>query len=227
MIASFYRAASQRAASANPRWRTYALQSSGVEYNSNRSPPRWLLLLIVVFAVLAFVLAAGNRFTDGPLFISLPEISLLPPMSSADWERAFVLHQQNPLFVLCGSYQVSGMESLTVYKLLYAWVWLRSFTIAGLSVCSVGFSGILLSHVLHERQGPRPELLVVPMLLASYVAMRTLANSAGTFAGINVGQYSHAVDVTFASVGVALLVRSVLPTNRSDHSLVPLSGEQG
>jgi hypothetical protein len=204
-----------------PRRCTYALQSSGIEHNSIHYPGRWLLLLMVIFALLAFVLAVGNRFTDGPLFIYLPEISL---MSSADWERAFVLHQQNQLFVLCGSYQVSGMESLTVDKLLYGWVWLRSFSIAGLSVCSVGFGGILLSHVLHKRQAPRPELLVVPMLLfASYVAMRMLANSAGMFAGINVGQYSHAVDVTFAAVGAALLIRSVLPTDGSDYSVVQLA----
>jgi hypothetical protein len=86
---------------------------------------RILLIVSAALAIPVFVLAVGNRFTGGPLFVYIPEVSLLPPMSRAAWEQAFVIHQQSPLFALCGGYQVGGMESLTVYQLLYWWEWLR------------------------------------------------------------------------------------------------------
>ena len=163
--------------------------------------------------MLVFVLAVGNRFTGGPLFVYVPEVALLPPMSSAAWEEAFVIHQQNPLFALCGGYQVSGMESLTVYQLLYWWEWLRSSSVTLLSLWLVLLVALTLRNAIRP-QGRRDflTLIVAALLLASYGGLRYFADRAGLFATINVGQHRHAVDVTFASVALALLLVECFPT---------------
>src|SRR5215831_12348331 len=77
-----------------------------------------------VLGSLAFVLGAGNRLTRGPWFVYAPEVTAIPPFGRAAWEHAFVLHQQSPLYVLCGGYDVGGMESIDIYRLLYVWEWL-------------------------------------------------------------------------------------------------------
>src|SRR5580692_1473416 len=127
-----------------------------------RSPRDWfaamrplphgaLLAATAVLGLLAFVLGVGNRFTDGPLFIYIPEVNLIPPLGKAAWQQAFVVHQQNPLFALCGGYQVGGMESLTVYQMLYMWEWLRTGSTALLSVCIIGLVGFAV------RDAARPQ----------------------------------------------------------------------
>src|SRR5208337_2922932 len=67
--------------------------------------PGWLraaLAAAAVFGAAAFILGAGNRFTQGPWFLYIPEVSLIPPIGRAAWEQAFVIHQQSPLYALCG-----------------------------------------------------------------------------------------------------------------------------
>ena len=174
---------------------------------------RILLRVTAVLAAIVFVLAVGNRFTGGPLFVYVPEVTLLPPMSSAAWEKAFVIHQQSPLFALCGGYQVSGMESLTVYQLLYWWEWLRSTSVTLLSLCLMLLVALALRGAIRP-QGRRDFLALIAavLLLASYTGLRYFADRAGLFATINVGQHRHAVDVTFASVALALLLAECLST---------------
>jgi len=174
---------------------------------------RILLRVTAVLAAIVFVLAVGNRFTGGPLFVYVPEVTLLPPMSSAAWEKAFVIHQQSPLFALCGGYQVSGMESLTVYQLLYWWEWLRSTSVTLLSLCLMLLVALALRGAIRP-QGRRDFLALIAavLLLASYAGLRYFADRAGLFATINVGQHRHAVDVTFASVALALLLAECLST---------------
>ena len=175
---------------------------------------RILLLFTVTLAMPAFILSVGNRFTGGPLFVYIPEVDLLPPMSSAAWEKAFVIHQQSPLFALCGGYQISGMESLTVYQLLYWWEWLRSASVMLLSLCLVLLVVLTLRNAMRP-QGRRDSLLLIgaALLLISYAGLRYFADHAGLFATINVGQHRHAVDVTFASVALALLLAECLPAH--------------
>src|SRR5271154_5024667 len=77
------------------------------------------------FGVAAFLLGAGNRLTSGPWFLYPPEVSLIPPIGHTAWQHAFVLHQQSPLYALCGGYDLGGMESITIFRFLYWWEWSR------------------------------------------------------------------------------------------------------
>jgi heme a synthase len=172
---------------------------------------RALLAVATVAGCLAFVLGVGNRFTRGPLFIYIPEVDLIPPLGKAAWQHAFVIHQQNPLFALCGGYQVGGMESLTVYQMLYMWEWLRAGSVYVLAGCAVAF-GLMAARTV-MRASARAELMPVlglAALGALYLVLRYFADHAGLFATINIGQHRHAVDVTFASLALALLLAATL-----------------
>ncbi len=177
---------------------------------------RVLFLAAAILGAVAFVLAVGNRFTGGPLFVYIPEVTLIPPLSHAAWQAAFFQHQQSPLFALCGGYQVGGMESLTVYQMLYLWEWLRIGSVALLSVCL----GLLLVLTIREaarapgQQRALAVLATVTTLLVAYVGLRFLADHAGLFATINIGQHRHAVDVSFASLALALLLVEALQPDR-------------
>jgi heme a synthase len=170
-------------------------------------PRRILLTVTAILGLVAFVLGVGNRFTGGPLFVYIPEVDLIPPLSKAAWQQAFVIHQQSPLFALCGGYQVGGMESLTVYQMLYLWEWARAGSVALLSLC------VVLLAALTVRQAVRPQghsdlvaLVAAALLFTGYAALRYFADHAGLFATLNFGQHRHALDVTFAATALALLL---------------------
>src|SRR5579871_3991775 len=173
-------------------------------------PRRGLLAATTVFGILAFILGGGNRFTHGPLFIYIPDVDLIPPLHTAAWEQAFVIHQQSPLFALCGGYQVGGMESLTVYQLLYMWEWLRVGSVFLLAACCM-LLGVMAVRKL-SGAASRAELLSVLGLAAfgaAYLGLRYFADHAGLFATINIGQHRHAVDVSFASLALGLLLAAL------------------
>jgi heme a synthase len=168
---------------------------------------RAILAVTTIAACFAFVLGLGNRFTRGPLFIYIPEVDLIPPLSKPAWEEAFVIHQQNPLFALCGGYQVGGMESLTVYQLLYLWEWLRAGSMYVLAGCAILLCLLAVGRLVRATSNRElVPLIVVAALAGLYLLLRALADHAGAVAAINVGQHRHAVDVTFASLAVALLL---------------------
>jgi heme a synthase len=173
-------------------------------------PGRILLAATTALGFLAFVLGVGNRFTQGPLFIYIPEVNLIPPLDKAAWEQAFAIHQQSPLYALCGGYQVGGMESLTVYQLLYMWEWLRAGSVVLLAAGCVLLGAMAVRKLAGA--ATRAELLSVVGLAAlggAYLALRYFADHAGLFAVINIGQHRHALDVTFASVALALLLAAL------------------
>ncbi len=173
-------------------------------------PRRALLAATTVLGFLVFILGVGNRFTRGPLFIYIPDVDLIPPLHMGAWEQAFVIHQQSPLFALCGGYQIGGMESLTVYQLLYMWEWLRAGSVFLLAACCV-LLGVMAVRKL-SRAASRAEFLSVVGLAAfaaAYLALRYFADHAGLFAAINIGQHRHALDVTFASLALALLLTAL------------------
>jgi heme a synthase len=170
-----------------------------------------VLAVTTIAACFAFVLGVGNRFTRGPLFIYIPEIDLIPPLSKPAWEQAFIIHQQSPLFALCGGYQVGGMESLTVYQLLYMWEWLRTGSMYVLAGCVILLCLIAVGRLVRTTSNRElVPLIVVAALAGLYLLLRALADHAGAVAAINVGQHRHAVDVTFASLGLALLLVATL-----------------
>ncbi len=176
--------------------------------------PRWLRAVLAVaafFGTAAFILGAGNRFTQGPWFLYIPEVSLLPPIGRAAWEQAFVVHQQSPLYALCGGYEVGGMESISVFKFLYGWEWLR---IASVTLFLESLFLALVFHLARAANSARRTDLRLPLglLVAGgiYLVLRYFADHAGLFASINLGQQRHALDITFASAGLALLVVGAL-----------------
>jgi len=176
--------------------------------------PRWLRAALIAasfFGVAAFILGAGNRFTQGPWFIYIPDVSLIPPIGRAAWEQAFVIHQQSPLFALCGGYEAGGSESISVFEFLYGWEWLR---IASVALFVEALFLVFLFSLRHAaKSARRPDLLPWLGLLAaggSYFVLRYFADHAGLFAALNLGQHRHALDITFASFGLALLIVGAL-----------------
>jgi cytochrome c oxidase assembly protein subunit 15 len=180
--------------------------------------PGWLraaLMAAAFFGVAAFILGAGNRLTQGPWFVYAPEVSLIPPIGRAAWEQAFVAHQQSLLYALCGGYEAGGMESLSIYRFLYAWEWLRIASVAlfveALFIALIFYLG--RAAISARRLDLRPWLA----LLAAgggYFVLRYFADHAGLFAAINLGQHRHALDITFASVGIAFVIVGALATGR-------------
>jgi hypothetical protein len=181
--------------------------------------PGWLRAAVAaaaIFGVIAFILGAGNRLTQGPWFVYAPEVSLIPPIGAAAWEQAFVAHQQSPLYALCGGYEAGGMESQTIFQFLYAWKWMCiASTVLFLETLFVVLILYLARAVNSAR---RPDLKPWLCLLAAgggYAVLRYFADHAGLFAAINLGQHRHAVDITFASAGLALLIVAALAPGQS------------
>jgi cytochrome c oxidase assembly protein subunit 15 len=177
---------------------------------------RAALAAAACFGVVAFVLGAGNRLTRGPWFLYPPEVSLIPPFGADAWKHAFILHQQSPIYALCGGYGAGGMESVAIYKFLYWWEWTRIASI-------VMFAAALFVAVLfflfgtakaQHRSSPWPLTGLVAAAVV-YVVLRYFADHAGLFATINIGQHRHALDITFASVGLAMLIVTVLARERT------------
>jgi heme a synthase len=188
--------------------------------------PGWMraaLAAAAFFGVAAFVLGVGNRFTRGPWFLYIPEVTLIPPIGRAAWEQAFVIHQQSPLYALCGGYEVGGMESITVYRFLYAWEWLRIASVVLFVEALFVASFFFLCRA--AKSARRSDLLPwVGWATAgvAYLVLRYFADHAGLFATINLGQHRHALDVTVASVVLAILiVGAIAPGGSQAGSAIP------
>ena len=188
--------------------------------------PGWLraaLAMAAFFGVAAFLLAAGNRLTSGPWFLYPPEVSLIPPIGQAAWRHAFLLHQQSPLYALCGGYDVGGMESITIFRFLYWWEWSR---IAGIVLFAGSLFVVAISYLFGiGKSARRSDLLPLTVMVATgvlYLVLRYFADHAGLFAVINLGQHRHALDVTFASVGLAaLIVAAIYGGSEPDGAAIP------
>jgi len=184
---------------------------------------RIALAAAAFFGVVAFLLGAGNRLTRGPWFLYPPEVSLVPPIGRAAWQHAFVLHQQSPLYALCGGYGVGGMESITIYQFLYWWEWSRIASIVLLAASLFLASFFFLCGAVNSAR--RCDLLPWAGLVAAvvgYFVLRYFADHAGLFATINLGQHRHALDITFASVGLAMLiVCAIAPEQSQAGSAIP------
>jgi cytochrome c oxidase assembly protein subunit 15 len=180
--------------------------------------PGWLraaLSSAAFFGVAAFISGGGNQLTRGPWFLYPPEVSFVPPFGRTAWLHAFELHQQSPLYALCGGYEVGGMESVTIYQFLYWWEWLRIASIV-LLAASLFVAGLLLlsrAATTAHRSDPKPWLGLLAAGIG-YFVLRYFADHAGLFATINLGQHRHALDVTFASVGLAMLIVAAIAPER-------------
>ena len=172
---------------------------------------RGYFLLLFVFGLGAFVLGVENRMTSGGLFNVPPRVDWMPPLSAQDWWVAFTLHQQDPVFSACG-----GTESLAEFKTLYWWEWWRR--LSGLAVATTAALGLFSVSLGRRYRFVLPRMAGLGLAGLAYWSVRTLVDFAvahvDAMATFNVGQYRHAVDVTFASAIVAgVLACAVVPPN--------------
>src|SRR5438105_7305506 len=83
------------------------------------------LLLVVAALVFAMVVVGGiTRLTESGLSITewKPISGAIPPLSHADWRRAFDLYQQTPQYQ-----QVAGPAGMTLagFKFIFFWEWVH------------------------------------------------------------------------------------------------------
>src|SRR3954463_13923001 len=83
------------------------------------------LLLAVAGLVFAMVVVGGiTRLTESGLSITQwkPVSGIIPPLTQADWQRAFGLYQQTPQYI-----QVAGPAGMTLagFKFIFFWEWVH------------------------------------------------------------------------------------------------------
>src|SRR5437868_7207108 len=110
--------------------------------NAAPARPRALsnLLLIVAALVFAMVVVGGiTRLTESGLSITewKPISGAIPPLSHADWRRAFDLYQQTPQYQ-----QVAGPAGMTLagFKFIFFWEWLHR--LLGRIIGLIFFAGV-------------------------------------------------------------------------------------
>jgi heme a synthase len=161
---------------------------------------------VFVSSLAAFVLGVQGRFPGG-LFIYPPPVDWIPPLSREQWLMAFALHQQDPVYAACG-----GAQSLPEFTTLYWWEWARRASL--LLLAGTVAAGLTVASAVSRFRFALPRMLVICLIVLGYALARWLVGLAAAqfddLARFNVGQYRHAVDVTFASAAVAAVLASVL-----------------
>ena len=174
----------------------------------SRAAVRLVRLIFAVLSVLglaALVFGIENRLTPTGVFLFAPPVDLMPPLTSQAWFAAFAVHQQDPVFIACG-----GTESLAQFKALYWWEWLRRgslMLVAG--VAAIGVTGASLWFRFALRRFAGLGLIVLGYFVANALFDLAAAH-VETLIRYNVGQYRHALDLTFACIAVAACLASAL-----------------
>ena len=167
---------------------------------------RLYFLVLAALGLAALVLGIENRLTPD-LFAIAPRVDLVPPLSDQAWFGAFTLHQQDPVFAACG-----GSENLAQFKVLYWWEWLRR---AGLLLLAGSFvSGFFIAALLSEYRFALRRHFALCLIGLGYLAARWGLEFAipqvEDLVRYNTGQYRHALDMTFASVALAVVLASAV-----------------
>jgi cytochrome c oxidase assembly protein subunit 15 len=157
----------------------------------------------------AFVFGVENRFISDGLIRAPPSVDWIPPLSAQEWFEAFAIHQRDPAFAACG-----GTESLALFKVLYWWEWLRRASLVALAAsAAIGFYCACLwqrFRLVLPRLGG-----LVLLVFAYWIARNVVELSTREIEALfrfDVGQYRHAIDVTFASAAAAaVLASAVMP----------------
>jgi heme a synthase len=161
---------------------------------------------LFVVSLAAFVLGIEGRFPGG-LFIFPPPVDWIPPLAREHWLMAFALHQQDPVYAACG-----GSQSFDEFVTLYWWEWARRASLLLLGATAV--AGLTVTSGVSRYRFALPRMLTLCLIVLAYVLARWVIGLAtahfADLARFNVGQYRHAVDVTFASAAVAAVLASVI-----------------
>jgi heme a synthase len=174
----------------------------------SRAAVRAMRLYFVVLALVglaALIFGIENRIAPTGAFLFAPPVDLVPPLSPSAWFAAFAAHQQDPVFVACG-----GTESLDQFKALYWWEWLRQASLLSLAgAVAIGLAAALLRYRFALRWFVAPSLVVLGYFLAD-ASFELAASNVDTLIRYNVGQYRHALGMTFASLAIALTLATGL-----------------
>jgi heme a synthase len=161
---------------------------------------------VFVVGLAAFVLGVEGRFPGG-LFVYPPPVDWIPPLARELWQTAFALHQQDPIYAACG-----GSQTLDEFQTLYWWEWARRASALVLGAAAV--AGLAVAATISRFRFALPRVIGLCLIVLVYGLARWLVGLAAAniedLARFNVGQYRHAVDVTFASAAVAAVLASVL-----------------
>jgi heme a synthase len=180
--------------------------SSAPAANASAGVVRLYFLLLGALGLAALVLGIENRLTPG-LFAIAPPVDLIPPLSDQAWFGAFTLHQQDPVFSACG-----GSENLAQFKVLYWWEWLRRgsmLLLAGSFASGFLISGLLPKYRFAWRRHAALCLIGLGYLAAGWCLDFAVPRVEDLFR-YNTGQYRHALDMTFASVALAVVLTSAI-----------------
>jgi cytochrome c oxidase assembly protein subunit 15 len=174
----------------------------------SRTAMRAMRLYFIALALLglaALIFGIENRIAPTGAFLFAPPVDLVPPFSPAAWFGAFAVHQQDPVFIACG-----GTESLDQFKSLYWWEWLRQASLVALAgATAIGLAAALLRYRFALRWFVGPSLVVLGYFLADAL-FDLAASNVDTLIRYNVGQYRHALGLTFASLAIALTLATGL-----------------
>jgi cytochrome c oxidase assembly protein subunit 15 len=180
--------------------------SSAVPARPAAGMVRLYFLSIAALGLAALVLGIENRLTPD-LFAIAPPVDFAPPLGDQAWFGAFVLHQQDPVFSACG-----GAENLAQFKLLYWWEWLRRGS--GLLLAGTFASGFFISVLLPEYRFALRRHVALCLIGLGYLAagwgLDFAVPHVADLVRYNTGQYRHVLDVTFASVALAVVLASAI-----------------
>jgi heme a synthase len=178
---------------------------------------RLYFLMLALLGIVALVFGIENRIAPTGAFLFAPPVDLVPPLSAPAWFGAFAAHQQDPVFIACG-----GSESLDQFKALYWWEWLRQASLVALAgAVAIGLAAALLRYRFALRWFAGPSLAVLGFFLAGAL-FDLAASNVDTLIRYNVGQYRHALGLTFASLAIALTLATGLLATRLEPPAMPL-----
>jgi cytochrome c oxidase assembly protein subunit 15 len=187
-------------------WPSAADVSSAEPARAAVRPLRPYFLTVAVLGLAAFVLGIENRLTPG-LFPVAPPVDLVPPLGEQAWYAAFALHQQDPIFAACG-----GSENLAQFKLLYWWEWLRRGSLL-LLTCTV-LSGLFVTALWPGYGMALKRHVALGLGALGYLAAAWCLDFAVAhvedLARYNVGQYRHALDISFGGAAFAFVLSSAV-----------------
>jgi heme a synthase len=162
---------------------------------------RLYFAFLSLLGLIALVFGIENRLTPTGVFLFAPPVDLVPPLTGQTWFGAFAAHQQDPIFIACG-----GTESLAQFKALYWWEWLRRASFVMLAgAVAIGLVAAVLRFRFTLRWFAGVSLVVVGYFVADALFEFAAAN-VETLIRYNVGQYRHTLDLTFACVGIAMVL---------------------
>ena len=145
---------------------------------------RWLT--VTAWSVVAVVVVGGiTRLTDSGLSITVwePVAGVLPPLSHADWQRAFAAYLQIP-----EAQTVHRGISLGGFQALYWWEWVHRLVARAVGlVIAVPYLWLLARHRI--RPGLRLPLAALPVLVAAQGALGWYMVKSGLANRTDVSQY--------------------------------------